>query len=352
MSSLLREEISQLAEYSLSQHPFRIKLNQNENPFELPLPIKQEILSRLEGQQWSRYPAFVPSAQITALAEFVGWEEEGILIGNGSNELLQLIFMAVLERGLAVVLSQPTFTLYKILARGLAADVHDVMMKPDFTFDVNAIVRTAREAHARLIVLCSPNNPTGTFLPRADVRRILDETDALVVLDEAYVHFAPESQQELIRKYEKLVVLQTFSKAMGAAGLRLGYGLMAPSLARDLNKLKLPYNVNIFSLTALEVLLEQWDAVKGWIDVLKKERSRLHLRLQELKGIRVYPSAANFLLFETLERTPAEIFASLLEKGILIRDVSSYPLLGRAMRVSVGTPEENDEFLEAVKGAL
>lgn len=349
MSSLLREEIASLAEYALTQHAYKIKLNQNENPFELAQAIKQEILDRLAQQQWSRYPAFVPETQMRDLAKFVGWDRDGILIGNGSNELLQLVFMAVLERGKAVVLSQPTFTLYGILARGLAADVRNVPMKKDLTFDVDEIVKSVRDPDVRLIVLCSPNNPTGTFLPRADLLRILGATDALVVLDEAYVHFAPESQLELLKKHKHLIILQTFSKAMGAAGLRLGYGLMSPALAHDLNKIKLPYNVNIFSLTALEVLLERWSDIKGWIELLKKERSRLHVRLQEIPGIKVSPSAANFLLFETLAKTPAQVFSGLVERGILIRDVSSYPMLQRAMRVSVGSPPENDEFIAALK---
>ena len=349
MTELLRKEISSLAEYTLAQHAYRIKLNQNENPFELADTIKQEILDRLAKQDWSRYPAFFPDTQMRDLAKFVGWDRDGILIGNGSNELLQLILTAVLERGKTVVLSQPTFTLYGILARGLAADVRNIAMKKDLTFDVEEIVKNGRDESVRLILLCSPNNPTGTFLPRSDLLRILNATEALVVLDEAYVHFAPESQLELLKKYDRLVILQTFSKAMGAAGLRLGYGLMSPSLAHDLNKLKLPYNVNIFSLTALEVLLRRWAEIKGWIDVLKKERSRLHVRLQEFKGIKVYPSAANFLLFETFVKPPSQVFSELLERGILIRDVSSYPMLQNAMRVSIGTPAENDEFISALK---
>ena len=335
MSSPLRPEIAGLAEYTLKQHPYRIKLNQNENPYDVPEAIKKEILDRLAAQRWSRYPAFIPSDQIRMLAEFAGWTPEGVLIGNGSNELLQLIFTAVLERGMPVVISQPTFTLYKILGRGLAADVREVPMTSDLSFDVPKLIDEARASRAKLIVLCSPNNPTGTFLQRSDVRRILEETESLVVLDEAYVHFAPETQAELLKRHERLIILQTFSKAMGAAGLRLGYGLMAPALARDLNKLKLPYNVNIFTLTALEVLLSRWESLRGWIDLLKKERARLHAGLQGRKGIKVYPSAANFLLFETFGKSPRQLFEALLEKGILIRDVSSYPMLARALRVTL-----------------
>jgi len=187
MTSLIRPEISGLSEYHLAQYPHSIKLNQTENPYELPLPIQQEILDRLAAARWSRYPAFVPAEQIDMLATFAGWVPEGTLLGNGSNDLLQLIFTAVLERGRTVVLSQPTFTLYTLLARGLGADVREVLMRPDLSFDVDGIIQAARTSKASLIVLCSPNNPTGTLMAEQDVVRIIEQTESLVVLDEAYV---------------------------------------------------------------------------------------------------------------------------------------------------------------------
>ena len=225
-------------------------------------------------------------------------------------------------------------------------------MTKGLQFDVQKIIHAANSTNARLIILCSPNNPTGTFLPRSDVRKIIEETTALVVLDEAYVHFAPESQIDLLKTHDRLIILQTFSKAMGAAGLRLGYAMMRPSLARDLAKLKLPYNVNIFTLTALNVILDRWSEVKIWIEVLKKERARLHAGMQALPNLSIYPSAANFLLMETHKRTPSEVFEKLLDQGILVRDVSSYPMLQHALRISVGTPEENGTFLAALEKSV
>jgi histidinol-phosphate aminotransferase len=352
VSDLIRKEIKTLTEYTLKQHSWRIKLNQNENPYELPQAIKDEILQRVGALSWSRYPPFIPQQQIEKLAAFTGWPGEGILIGNGSNDLLQLIFTATLERGTAAVISQPTFTLYKLLAQGVAADIHEVPMTSSFCFDTDRIIKTANECDARLIVICSPNNPTGTFLSREEVRTIVERTKALVILDEAYIQFARESHVSLMKEYDRLVVLQTFSKAMGAAGLRLGYGLMSPGLAKELNKLKLPYSVNIFTLLAMETLIDRWDLIKGWIDVLKKEREFLLKELARIPTIKPYPTEANFILFETEKRTPKELFNALLSKGILIRDVSSYPMLGKGLRLTVGKPEENLEVIAALKEAV
>ena len=350
MTTLLRPEIERVAEYTLRERPCRIKLNQNENPFELPEEIKAEVLRRVAGQRWSRYPAFVPAEQIGKVAHFTGWDPGGVLIGNGSNDLLQTLFTCALGPGRSVVLSQPTFTLYRLLAETLGAAVTDVPMTSAFAFDVDGVIRAAQGAS--MVVLCSPNNPTGTQIARADIRRIIASTDALVVIDEAYVHFAGDSAVSLLKENDRLVVLQTFSKAMGAAGLRFGYALLAPALARQVAKAKLPYSVNIFTLTAAEVFMERWDSLRSWIGVIVAERERVFSALAGLEGVRVHASRANFLLFETLRKAPGDVFSSLLEKGILIRDVSRYPMLGRGLRVSVGTPGENTEFLNAIREAV
>lgn len=352
MTALLRPEIHGLSQYRLEQHPFRIKLNQNENPYELPPEIKEEILRRLGSARWSRYPAFVPKKQIDAVASFTGWRNDGVLLGNGSNDLLQLAFTSTLERGKSLVISQPTFSLYKLLGQSLAARVVEVPMKTGFAFDIDGIVNAAVRNDASLIVLCSPNNPTGTCLAESELRTIIERTQGLVVLDEAYVHFSKGSLAHMLRTYDRLVVLQTFSKAMAAAGIRFGYALCNPSLARQLSKVKLPYSVNIFTLTAVEVLITRWDSVKGWIQQIIDERQRVFERLQMFPHLRAHSSGANFLLFESLITSPKDVFHALLRRGILIRDVSSYPHLDRGLRMSVGTPTENNEFLSVLAEAV
>ena len=352
MKTLLRPEIAELAEYRLTQYPFRIKLNQNENPYELPAEIKEEIAGRLAAARWSRYPAFVPHSEIERIAAFAGWKPDGTLLGNGSNEILQCVFTSVLERGKTVVISQPTFTLYQILARGLGATVADVPMTGGFEFEVERIIRTANGTRASLIVLCSPNNPTGTCLTRDEVEKILNGTEGLVVLDEAYVQFSGETRVDLLNRYDRLIILQTFSKAMAAAGLRFGYGLGPPALMAQLDKMKLPYNLNIFTLMAVMTLIDRWPDIEWWIGRLIEERERVRDALAGMRGIRAHPSGANFLLFETLEKRPGEVFKALAERGILIRDVSAYPGLAQGLRVTVGTPEENDEFLKNLAEVL
>lgn len=352
MKTLVRPEILDLAEYHLAQYPHRIKLNQNENPYELPAEIKQEILDRLAAEHWGRYPAFIPQEQIDRVAAFAGWKPDGTLLGNGSNDLLQLLFMSILERGKTVVISQPTFTLYKLLARGLGADVREVRMDAAFRFDVDGIIAAAQQTQAAMVVICSPNNPTGTWMPASDVVRILEATTGVVVLDEAYIHFAPGSLHHLLEQHERLVVLQTFSKAMGAAGLRFGYALTAPGLARQLNKIKLPYSVNIFTLIGAEVLIRRWEDLRGWIGTILRERERVRTRLQALPGVTVHPSEANFLLIEVEGKRPHDVFLRMAAGGILIRDVSSYPMLERGLRVTIGTPEENDAMLAVLQEAL
>lgn len=347
--NLLRPEIRDLEEYHLAQHPHRIKLNQNENPYELPAEVKQEVLDRLAGASWSRYPAFVPEEHIALVASFAGWKPAGTLLGNGSNDLLQLIFMAVLERGRTVVLSQPTFTLYKLLARGLGADVCEVAMTRDLRFDVGAIIEAARRTSAALIVLCSPNNPTGSCLTADEVRSVVESTEGLVVLDEAYVHFASGSLHALLNETDRVIILQTFSKAMGAAGLRFGYALAPVAIARELNKIKLPYSVNIFTLIGAEVFIRKWDIIRWWIGRITEERERVRAGLAAMTGVRVYPSEANFLLVEFLACPAREVFLALARKGILVRDVTSYPMLNRCLRITVGTPEENTAVLTALQ---
>jgi len=350
--SLLRPHIGGISEYTLEHRECRIKLNQNENPYDLPGEIRNEILRRVGAEHWSRYPEFVPSRQIAKVAAFTGWTPEGVLLGNGSNDLLQLLFTCALDAGRGLVICQPTFTLYRLLAEALGAPVLNVPMTRSFTVDVDAVIEAVNSSDAAMLVLCSPNNPTGGQIPVPEVERILMSTRALVVLDEAYVHFAGISAVPLLALYERLVVLQTFSKAMGAAGLRFGYALLSPALTRQLTKVKLPYSVNIFTLTAAEVFIDRWDGLKSWIGLLVAERSRLFAALGTMEGIRPYPSDANFLLFETLRKSSPEIFSALLARGILIRDVSRYPMLERGLRVSVGTPEENTEFIGALREAL
>lgn len=347
-SAIIKPEVRRARAYSLSHFEADVKLDQNENPYEIARGLKEKIVQRILERDWGRYPEFVPEETIRRVAAFAGWREDGILVGNGSNELIYVTLIATLGPGRQVAIPQPTFAVYKLMASILGASVEEVLLDPgDLSFDVDAIASAAEAAD--VVILCSPNSPTGSGLRVDEVRRILDAARGIVVVDEAYHEFSGRTLISLMERYDRLVLLRTFSKAKALAGLRFGYLLASPALVSELRKAQLPYSVNIFTLAAAEVLMEDWsdDSVR----VLVKERERLAGELGRRSGVEVFPSEANFLLFRT--PYPARgVFDALYGAGVLVRDVSGYPLLERALRVSVGTPEENDRFLSALDAAL
>ena len=223
---------------------------------------------------------------------------------------------------------------------------------PGLRYDVEALLEARRASGATLTIVCSPNNPTGTSLSPADVERLCNDSDSLVVIDEAYHEFAGASVVPLLERHPNLVVLRTFSKAMALAGLRVGYLLASPELVREVNKARLPYNVNFFSQAAALAALEEPEVLALSVRRLVRERERLLARLPDVPGVRAWPSSANFFLLELPSADPKAVFASLLRRGVLVRDVSSYPTLSRCLRVSVGSEPENEAFLHALGSAL
>lgn len=348
----IKSQVRAISAYTLTETEHEVKINQNENPFEIPLELKEEVLDFARKRPWGRYPDFVQTRFAEQLAQHVGWTSEGILVGNGSNELIQATLMVAVGPGTSVVIPTPTFTLYQLLSRILGADVIEVMLKKsDLTFDVPAIERAISKANADLVILCSPNNPTGCVMAPEDVERILRRSDALVVMDEAYQQFSETTCVPLLMRYENLIVLRTFSKAFSLAGLRIGYLMAWPEVAAEILKAKLPYNLNFFSQEAAIVTLEHWPIVQKHVEALKAQRSFVYDRLANMNEVKVYPSQANFLLFET-PFDPKQVFLKLVDRGILVRDVSRYPMLSKALRVSIGTEEENRRFLESLESVL
>ncbi len=337
--------------YTLVQPDCPVKLNQNECPFDVPGDLKREIMDEALASNWGRYPGFFPEETITALGKRHGLEPEHILIGNGSNELIQAIFHTAVGQGERVVLPAPTFTVYGLMARIVGADIRTVYLNRDLTFDIDRLVAESTHPGVRLVVLCSPNNPTGSMIQPEEVAEIAGSTGGLVVVDEAYYEFCGVSCVDLLDRHPNLVITRTFSKALGAAGLRLGYLAAGPALAREIEKVKLPYNVNAISLIAARTLIGQDALVEERAALIRSERQRVFEALRMLTGIRPYPSHANFILFEA-ERPVAEIFHGLIDHGVLIRDVSRYPMLERGMRVTIGLPDENDAFLDALREVL
>ncbi len=320
---------------------------------DVPAELKRRLWERLAERPWNRYPPFVAADFIGAVSEATGWPADGVLVGNGSNELIQALLATIVEPGVRVVVPEPTFTLYRLLTGVYGGDVVSVPLDKRLRFRVDAIAAAARDA--AMVVLCTPNNPTGGALTREEIERIHDSTDALVVLDQAYVEFGGFDAIPLMRDRPRLVVLRTFSKAMSMAGMRAGYLLAHPALAREVAKAKLPYNLNFVTETVAAEVLRQRDLLQPQIGIIRGERDRIVDALGCLDGLTVYPSAANFVLFR-VDRDDIDhvgLFQRLLDDfGVLVRDVSGYPMLERCLRVNAGTPDENTAFLEGVSAAL
>lgn len=339
--------------YTLAARRASVKINQNENPWDLPEALKRRVVEQALARPWSRYPDFDPSELRARLGRFAGWRADGVLAGNGSNELIEALLLVTVGTGTRVVIPQPTFTLYALFTALLGGEAVSVPLGPDFEYDAGALLRARRASGAGVTIVCSPNNPTGGVLARDDLRRLCDDGDGLVVVDEAYHEFSGASAVPLLGRHENLVVLRTFSKAMGMAGLRVGYLLAAPALVREIDKARLPYNLNFFSQAAALAALDEHALLAERVARLVALREALSAELARVPGVRrVYPSQANFILFELEQAAPRAVFEAVYRRDVLVRDVSGYPRLERCLRVSVGSEDENAAFLEALREAL
>jgi histidinol-phosphate aminotransferase len=351
--ALIKPAVRAQTAYTLSAPAARRKLNQNESPWDLPPALKRDILAAAEAAPWQRYPEFAPPELLAALAHRYGWTPDGILVGNGSNELIQATLTTTLEHGDVVVAPSPTFSLYRLLTGVLGGRYRPVPLGPSFAYDVDALIEAAVRERARVVVLNSPNNPTGSALPEGAVARVLEETGALVVCDEAYQEFGGPTALPLLRTSSRLVVLRTFSKALGLAGLRFGLALAHPAVAREIAKAKLPYNVNVVTLAAAAAALRHGEALAERTRALVEQRERLAARLSGLPALEVFPSAANFILIRCRRHPAREVFRRLLdEHGILVRDVSGTSELAQCLRISVGTAEDVDAVGDALAAIL
>jgi histidinol-phosphate aminotransferase len=345
----VKPQVRALRAYSLRAERTRIKLNQNENPWDAPLEIKQETLRRVHEQAWSRYPDFTPHEFHERLAKFSGWKTDGIIAGNGSNELIQAVLMVTVGPGKSVLISEPTFALYRQITTVLGGDVTTVPLNPQLIYDSDALLDAVKSTKPDVTIICSPNNPTGCVMEPTDLSALLEASPGLVVVDEAYFEFSGQTVVPLLSRYSNLIVLRTFSKAMALAALRVGYLLADPDLVREVGKALLPYNLNAVSQTAAEVAIEMFSSkLAPLVQSICSERDRLYVELQNVAGLTPVPSRANFMVVRS-QIEPRRIFSELLQRDILIRDVSAYPLLTRYFRISVGTPAENDLLLSALR---
>ncbi|MEW6226676.1 MAG: histidinol dehydrogenase [Bacillota bacterium] len=316
-----------------------VRLDRNENPWGLPDSIRQDIIESLAGLPFNRYPSPDADELRSQLARFLGVGEDMIVVGAGSDELIQIVMLAFRERARRVVTVHPTFYMYRRIANVVGIPLKEIPLREEFSLDAEAISEELSREDT-LAFLCNPNNPTGGVYT-TEFARVIEHARGLVVIDEAYHEFCGETFLHDVS--EHVLIFRTLSKAFGLAGLRVGYAVAHPSIAKHVSRAKLPFNCSAVSILVAQKVLEHHDDVCRLVDVITRERDRLFQRLTDL-GVKAYPSYANFILFRP-PRPAKETYGALLDMGIAVRSFDGLP---EYLRVTVGRPDENDAFIEAM----
>jgi len=353
ITTLFRKEVLALSAYKVADATGLIKLDAMENPYSWPEDIKQKWLETIKDCPLNRYPD--PEArQLTHTIKQVYKipEQFDVLLGNGSDEIIQLLLMA-LSPTAQVLAPDPGFVMYKQLSQCLGLTYHGIPLLADnFELDLPAMLAAIEKYQPSVIFLAYPNNPTGNLFNASAIREIITKANGLVILDEAYAPFADASFISELPTYENLLVMRTVSK-LGLAGLRLGYIAGSPAIIEQLNKIRLPYNINILTQVSTDFALHNSALFDQQTADIRAQRAILFERLNELDGITAYPSAANFILFRTQKNRADSIFTALKNEGVLIKNLHPQGgLLADCLRVTIGKPEENIAFLAALNKSL
>lgn len=322
-----------------------VKLDANENPYG-PSPKVAEALAK--AQTYHVYPDPEQRKVRAALGRYVGYDPEWLIAGAGSDELIDLLVRLFVPAGESILNFPPSFSFYPFLASVQGAGVVNLERRDDHEIDMPAALKAAMDAC--LTVIASPNNPTGTLLPREDVEA-LAQLGRPLIIDEAYTEFAGESCIDLVREYPNLVVMRTLSKWAGLAGLRIGYMVAHPSLIDVVMRVKQPYNVNAAAEAAVLATMDDLPYLQSKVEEIIAEKQRLELELAKLPGFEVSPSRANFLLCRLTGVSAREVHARLIERGVLLRYFDT-PLLQNHLRISAGRPDQTDALLAALREVL
>ncbi len=338
LDKLLRNNIKALKPYSSARNEFSgeadVYLDANENPYNAP---------------YNRYPDPLQLALKAKISEIKGVAPEKIFLGNGSDEPIDIIFRAFCEPGVDNMVSiDPTYGMYQVAADINNVEVHKVGLDENFGFSAQKLLDAAN-LYTKVIFVCSPNNPTANLLDKAEIIKLLTEFDGIVVVDEAYIDFAPGSSLlPELDKYPNLIILQTFSKAWGMAGIRLGMAFAKPEIISVFNKVKYPYNINILTQQKALELLDNLQKKDDWVKTIVDERAKMVKKLFKLPFVQVvYPSDANFILVKMHDARG--IYQYLTEQKIIVRDRSKITLCNDCLRITIGSPKENKKLRKALK---
>jgi histidinol-phosphate aminotransferase len=344
----VREQVQNAPLYPFVPIEAPIKLDQNESPFDVPITLKRDIFARLEQISWNRYPEIHSEGLKHKIAALEDWDAAGVVLAPGSNVLIYALAQ-IAGIGQRVLTVSPGFALYALSSQLLGGNLTELPLEPDFSLPVDHLCRELSQGGPGILFLAEPHAPTGALHPLSDIKRILEAArgEWLVVLDEAYGQYNSANLKHLALEHDNVVILRTFSKAWGLAGVRLGYSLSNPNLAANIQKMLLPFNISILHQITAEVILEHPEITKSLVEHTILERERMFKALQNHPNWIAYPSNANYILVRTTDAK--RVHAELLERGILVRRQDSYLNLEGCIRVSIGTTAENDAFIAAIK---
>ena len=350
-----REALREMTSYHSPQVDVPVRLNTNESPFPPPSDWVERLGRIASSIDWNRYPDRSARALREAIGARHGVPAEMVFVANGSNEVIQTILLAHAGAGRTVATFEPTYQMYAQIARVTGADVVQGERRADFALDAAEVERVARRYEPAVTFLCNPNNPTGLVEPRENLQTMLEVSTGVVVADEAYAEFADWSAADMVHDDSTLAGTRTFSKTLSMAALRIGYVVAPTWLVSDLEVAVLPYHLDAFKQAATLAALEYVDEMEERVAAIRSERARISAAMSAI-GVHVWPSGANFVLFrpvaDSLPEAARQVWSAMLDRGVLVRDCSSWDRLSGCLRVTVGTPAENDAFLSALSESV
>ena len=347
----LRADLGLGEGYHSPQVDVDVRLNTNESPYPPPQGWRDDLRDLIASVPFHRYPDRSARALREALAELHDVRPDQVFVGNGSNEVLQALLLAYGGPGRTAATFEPTYALHSHIAHVTATRVVEGTRRDDFTLDLDAVSALLDEHRPEITFLCSPNNPTGRAEPEETVRAVIEAAPGLVVVDEAYGQFASWSALSCVADDVPVVVVRTFSKTWSMAAARLGYLVAPASVVEGLERVILPYHLDAVKQAAGRLALRYRAEMEARVKTLVDERERLAAGLAGM-AVDTWPSEANFILFRPRARGGDEVWQALVDRSVLVRNCSSWPRLGGCLRVTVGTPEENDAFLTALSEVL
>ncbi len=347
LRQFFRSDLAKLSPYHIDQPDHCVKLDANESPFDLPTEIYAEISKEISSLKFHRYPDPSAGRLRTAISKMIGVDRDLIVVGNGSDELIGYIFQIFAKPDVQASFPSPTFSMYQIFAQIFGMSFTEIPLGSNFEL-IDETWQSHLNRYAKnLVFLAYPNNPTGNLFPEDILHKILVRSDTVLILDEAYYEFSGKSLLSRLHHHPNLIITRTFSKAYGLAGLRCGYMVAHPDVISEINKIRMPYNLNSFSQTVAMLMIKHRENIRPYIKLILEERRRIYDMLVTVDWCEPMPTDSNFILFRA--QKPADlVFQKVLSHGVLIRNLNCPGLLENCLRVTIGTTEENNRFLSAI----